>query len=113
MTFEQFKYNKQKEQRLKQNQDSEDSLISELDYQEVEFDVLTQRVYCKFSIKAQKTCELLLMEKSNLIKMKCEFPEAFLQLWTSEMLNCKEIIHQKAQHNRYYERQKKIDEFNL
>ena len=55
------------------------------------------------------------MDKSNIIKMKCEFPDAFFKLWKAEMLNCKNIVLQKARWNKICLREKKAeaDAFDL
>ena len=112
VSYEYNKYQKlQREQQMRRSISSEQSMVSEFENKNM-FDVLYQRVYCKFTIKAKTKCLLLQMEKSNIMKMKVEFPDAFFSLWNQERDQCEEILKEKAIHNRFLERKKKADCFN-
>ena len=82
-----------------------DSSTSEDEVRDIDVDVLAQRLYCKFSIQAKSRCLLLQMEKSNLIKMKIEFPEVFVKMFTKEYEYCYKTILQKRKWMRYMEEQ--------
>ena len=48
------------------------------------FAVLSQKVFCKFSIQAKSTCFLLQMEKQALVEMIDLFKEIFVHLVSQE-----------------------------
>ena len=53
-----------------------------------EFGVISQRIKCKFTIKAYKKCYLLQLPKQAIEKMKIEFPEVLTGLLTDELEKC-------------------------
>ena len=50
---------------------------------------------------------LLQMEKANLIKMKIEFPEVFVKMFTKEYEYCYKTILQKRKWMRFYDKQER------
>ena len=61
-----------------------------------DFSVISQRIRCKFTIKAYKKCYLLQLPKQAIEKMKIEFPEVLTGLLTDELEKCYLTLQLKA-----------------
>ena len=61
-----------------------------------DFSVISQRIKCKFTIKAYKKCYLLQLPKQAIEKMKIEFPEVLTGLLTDELEKCYLTLQLKA-----------------
>ena len=90
--------------------DSESTSSFDSSSDEEDFATITQKIKCKFTIKAMQRCYLLQMEKKALEKMTIEFPEIWQGLAKEELGICGQIIVKKAQLIRTYERLKKYDQ---
>ena len=76
------------------------------------FAVLSQKVFCKFTIQAKGMCFLLQMEKKYLVEMIDLFKEIFVQLVSQEYRTLFITVRQKQKFIAHLNRAKKTSEDN-